>query len=600
MTRSTWSTGYRAALALVTAFSFITGLQAQTVMQIQDNGDSANRVDLVLVAEGYAAGDQASWPEDAMNIVNAYFGTEPFQEYQNYFNVHRVDVVSNESGADHPELGTTADTAFDATFNCANIERLLCVNTTAVATVVNSLLDADEQEIILVVVNDTEFGGAGGPIATTSINVLAPEIAIHEIGHSFGLLADEYTTGPPPPCNNVVEPPEANVTIQTDRNSIKWNQDGGPPTGWIELSTNVPTTTTTDATPGLYEGARYCTDNMYRPTSNSKMRSLGRPFEQINEEQLVKRIYNWVSPLDSSTPLDTTLEVQQGELQAFEVTVPQPATLPLDVTWSIDGNPDGSGLTYTLDTGSLTVGNQYTISAEILDSTTKVRYDPSNVLTDSTSWTVDILPPREDTTPPLCELTAVNPGPPTTSIEVTVQDPQPQSGIKEIRVTVANNATVTIPPFQPGTQNSLVVVAHKTDESLAAQVELEVEDVAGNVTTCDPVTTLVVREKGKPVTEVFENIPQAERYVTVINGEPGVKNLDVVVNGRKYKVTGLKDGEQVTIDVADALLPDDEEEGYRNVITLTAKGKPGASATVMIADVAIASTEAGIATGFVR
>ena len=72
---------------------------------------------------------------------------------------------------------------------------------------------------------------------------------------------------------------------------IKWNQ-------WIDAATPVPTFSTVNGVPGLYEGAAYCDTGLYRPTFDSKMRSLNRPFEAINTEQLLKRIYNLVDPID--------------------------------------------------------------------------------------------------------------------------------------------------------------------------------------------------------------------------------------------------------------------------------------------------------------
>lgn len=101
---------------------FISSTQSawgETVTTIRDNGDPANRVDFVILGDGYTASEMSKYAADIENMVTNFFSEEPFKEYQNYFNVHRVDVISNESGADHPELGIYKDTAFDATYNCA-------------------------------------------------------------------------------------------------------------------------------------------------------------------------------------------------------------------------------------------------------------------------------------------------------------------------------------------------------------------------------------------------------------------------------------------------------------------------------------------------
>jgi hypothetical protein len=103
------------------------------------------------------------------------------------------------------------------------------------------------------------------------------------------------------------------------------------------------------------------------------------------------------------------------------------------------------------------------------------------------------------------------------------------------------------------------------------------------VTECDPVITLEIREDGKPVTETVSGVPEMNKKenrfedIIVTNGDPGLKNLEILINGEKFKVTGLKDGEEATVDVSYALV-----EGEINAYELTAFGKPGCSAVVVI------------------
>lgn len=177
-----------------------------------------------------------------------------------------------------------------------------------------------------------------------------------------------------------------------------------------------------------------------------------------------------------------------------------------------------------------------------------------------------------DTTPPICEMVRVYDKPPVT-LEVRTQDPE--SGLERIDVLMDNNANVIVPAFAVGTNAEVLVEAEKIDASQSSQVMLEVFDVAGNSTVCDPIIILTVREKGKPVTETVTGIPDGTE-VTVTNGTPGLKNLDIVVNGTKFKVTGLGDGQTRVIDVSSALV-----EG-ENTFELTAKGKPNTEAIVII------------------
>ena len=256
-------------------------------------------------------------------------------------------------------------------------------------------LSPAQRDIVLVLVNDPEYGGSGGAVAVASTNSAVVELVLHELGHSFGLLADEYGGPPPPQCNASFEPSEVNVTKQNQRDLIKWNL-------WIDGGTPVPTLTTTSGVPGLYEGAKYCDTGLYRPTYDSKMRFLNRPFDQINEEQLVKRTYNWVSPIDSSDPTETDLSLASGQMQSFSVSTPAPLSAGLNVTWSLDGQTVGTGQNYTLDTTGLASG-LHTVAVLVEDPTPMVRNDPAQILTDTRSWNVTIIPntpPTSDSVSP--------------------------------------------------------------------------------------------------------------------------------------------------------------------------------------------------------
>lgn len=181
-----------------------------------------------------------------------------------------------------------------------------------------------------------------------------------------------------------------------------------------------------------------------------------------------------------------------------------------------------------------------------------------------------------DTAAPLCELVARRTGPPA-EIDVRAQDAQ--SGLYGIHVLVSENASVAVPGFDIPTTDPVVVTATKEDQSRAARVELRVVDAAGNCTYCDPVWTEVVRSTGKPLVETYTQLDETEDTVTIENGNPGLRNLEVVVNGRSYRAAGLRDGEIRTLDVSAALLP-----GKQNIFTLESLGRPGSSATVMIWD----------------
>jgi len=365
-------------------FGGATITTAETFETVTSNGAVQNRVDIAILGDGYTAAQMDKYRADVQQFLQGVFQQEPYREYQRYYNVHRIDVVSNQSGADHSDRSPQVfvDTALDGAFNCSNIQRLVCVNNTKVNQVIARTLPSSAYyDVILILVNDPEYGGSGGSLAVASTHPSAVELILHEVGHSFGLLADEYTGGGPS-CNPNVEPSQANATRQTVRELIKWN-------AWISPATPIPTMTTTAALPGLYVGSKYCDTGLYRPTYNSKMNSLGVPFEQINTEQHVKRVYNFVSPIDSSSPAETNITLTAAQSQTFSVATPQPFTHGLNIEWRVDGQPAAGGASFNLAGSSLSSG-AHTVQVIVSDPTAFVRNDPAQVLRATRSWNINI------------------------------------------------------------------------------------------------------------------------------------------------------------------------------------------------------------------
>jgi hypothetical protein len=221
-------------LLLVCAAGDASAQSAPPVATILNNGDSMNRVDIAILGDGFTANEMGAFAEHAQRFIQVMFAQEPFREYQRYFNVRRVDMVSRQSGADHPEESPPVfkDTAFDAAYNCAGIQRLVCVNLEKVSRALSNALTPSQRDIILIYVNDSQYGGSGGSVAVASIHGESVEIVLHELGHSFGLLADEYGSPNPPPCESSFDPPEPTVTNETRREFIKW-------AAWIDPATEI-------------------------------------------------------------------------------------------------------------------------------------------------------------------------------------------------------------------------------------------------------------------------------------------------------------------------------------------------------------------------
>lgn len=246
---------------------------ASTTLLI-DNGAAADRLDLVFVGDGYTAAEMGKWQADAQNVVAGLMSDPLFGAYRRRINIRRVDVESVQSGVDEPDIGVFRDTAMDSAFNCANVARLLCVNNTKVLSVVGPVLDPDARDVIIVVANSTRYGGSGGSIAAISMHPASTELASHELGHTLFGLADEYDYGT---CNIGSEPAAGNASLVATR-AVKW--------GWlISTLTSVPTVPGQypNGTVGVFEGGQYCKTGKYRPTEDSKMRTLGRPWHAVNE-----------------------------------------------------------------------------------------------------------------------------------------------------------------------------------------------------------------------------------------------------------------------------------------------------------------------------
>jgi len=183
-----------------------------------------------------------------------------------------------------------------------------------------------------------------------------------------------------------------------------------------------------------------------------------------------------------------------------------------------------------------------------------------------------------DTTAPSCALTNVGvDGSGRKFIQITVQDSD--GGLQSIVVTESNNATTPAPSFTPGTTSPVVVTATKIDQSQGAQVALQVTDMAGNVTNCDPILTAISRDEAHPTVVTATGIGQSEHLVHIYNGDPGLSHLIIRVNGVKVNERDLEPNEQRVVDIASAL-----QSGSDNTVTFTARGEQRGDATIVIAD----------------
>jgi hypothetical protein len=256
--------------------------------KLVDHGDPARRWNLVILAEGYREPEFPQFRTACANFINRLYATAPFTSMWCALNVYCVDVASNESGADEPAMcgdgtpgsGLSPRTFFDATYCVAATSRLLAGNEALALTTAQAAVPQVHATIIIV--NSSRYGGAGGGVAWFSTHADAADIGIHELGHSAFHLADEYSD-----LNNAWpggEPPEPNITIDTNRATTKWRDLILAATALPTMSNPDCSTTDNRASPvavgtvGLFEGGGRARCGVWRPEHNCFMRTLGQPF----------------------------------------------------------------------------------------------------------------------------------------------------------------------------------------------------------------------------------------------------------------------------------------------------------------------------------
>lgn len=163
------------------------------------------------------------------------------------------------------------------------------------------------------------------------------------------------------------------------------------------------------------------------------------------------------------------------------------------------------------------------------------------------------------------------------TVSVTFQDSG--TGLVQINMLKFQNLNVSIPKFLEGTRDPVTVVGTKIVNGVNAIMEAEPRDGGGNFAACDPVLIEIERTTGNPSTVTLTEIPQAEHWLTISNGDSGITNLTVVVNGKHFQIAGLASGEVREIDFASAMLP-----GNVNTIELVALGRPGGEAALLVHD----------------
>ncbi len=200
-------------------------VQGDWIYEARVAGDPHGAVDLVFLAEGYLAADRDKFKADVDRLAAFLFSVEPYKTLQDRFSVRGVFRASAERGMDEPRQGSYKKTVLDASFNAFDLDRYM-------------LIEADHRmhemagqvpyDVLAVLVDSPRYGGGSIGLdycVTTVDHPASPQVFIHELGHSFAYLADEYYESEVS-YNDFypkgVEPLEPNITALLDPARVKW------------------------------------------------------------------------------------------------------------------------------------------------------------------------------------------------------------------------------------------------------------------------------------------------------------------------------------------------------------------------------------------
>ena len=239
------------------------------VYDVAVNGTPESKVDIVILPEGYTADEMPQFQQHCHDLVGVFAQNEPFASHIDDFNFRAVLAPSEESGIDIPASHTWVRTILNAHFYTFYIDRYC---TTRDYFSVKDVAANAPYDQIYILVNSNQYGGGGFYnyySMSTAGNMSSSSVIIHEFGHAFAGLGDEYEEPDNPLAllyNLNVEPWEPNLTTLVDFDS-KWADLVAP-------TTPIPTPNSYqyNSTVGAFEGGGYLTAGMYRPQLHCMMR----------------------------------------------------------------------------------------------------------------------------------------------------------------------------------------------------------------------------------------------------------------------------------------------------------------------------------------
>ncbi|OJV14472.1 MAG: hypothetical protein BGO21_17265 [Dyadobacter sp. 50-39] len=353
--------------------------QHYQVDTLYKNGPLDNRINVVILGDGFTQEQLPAFAAEAKKFADFFLAYSPYENYRRYFNFFAIRTPSKESGITNPGTAPDAykdqpigkkDTFFGTSFG-TSIHRLVEVKK---FDVLYSLLATHfpEYDLVVVLANTDYYGGSGGQIAVHTLHKDANAIGVHEIGHTFGRLSDEYWAG------SIYGTEAANMTANSDAATIRWKN-------WL----NSPQI-------GIYKhGLDGDAAKWHKPANGTcLMEYLNQELCPVCTEATIERLLGYIKPVEKVEP-ETGGRVDVSGVNQFKLTLVKPETNTLKVQWSLNGEIlPGSGDALVLK--SEEVPDSAVLVASVFDETQFSRLEGARAQrTHTVTWSLKSSVPAE-------------------------------------------------------------------------------------------------------------------------------------------------------------------------------------------------------------